>query len=156
MRVEQVSFPEGYGTPSELLAWDDVEAMLVGAKQYWFALERPGRSPHVTPLDGLWFADRLVYGGDPATLHRRLAAAHPRVTVHLPDPWKVVVIDGEVHEEGFEPEVAEELARLLNAKYPEYGDVFAPKLYARAPVVRPRRIRAWTSFPTDATAFVFD
>ncbi|MBG6095329.1 pyridoxamine 5'-phosphate oxidase family protein [Nocardioides luteus] len=158
MRTEQVRFPKGYGTPSELLAWEDVRQRLVEAKQFWFAFERPGRSPHVTPLDGIWFEEKLVYGGSPETLHRRLAAAHPKVTVNLPDPWKLVVIEGEVRETGFAPGVAAEIAGLLNAKYPEYGDnVFDPKHYTEgAPVVHPGRIRAWTSFPKDATAFVFD
>lgn len=158
MRTEQIRFPEGYGTPSELLAWEDVRQQLVEAKQFWFAFERPGRSPHVTPLDGIWFEDKLVYGGSPETLHRRLAAEHPKVTVNLPDPWKLVVVEGEVKESRFAPEVAEEIARLLNAKYPEYGEnVFEAKHYIEgAPAVHPRRIRAWTSFPKDATAFVFD
>ncbi len=158
MRTEQIRFPEGYGTPSELLAWEDVRPRLVEAKQFWFAFERPGRSPHVTPLDGIWFEDKLVYGGSPETLHRRLAAEHPKVTVNLPDPWKLVVIEGEVRTTSFAPEVAEEIAGLLNAKYPEYGEnVFEAKHYTEGtPAVHPRRIRAWTSFPKDATAFVFD
>lgn len=158
MRTEQIRFPEGYGTPSELLAWEVVRQQLVEAKQFWFAFERPGRSPHVTPLDGIWFEDKLVYGGSPETLHRRLAAEHPKVTVNLPDPWKLVVVEGEVRESRFAPEVAEEIAGLLNAKYPEYGEnVFKAKHYIEgAPAVHPRRIRAWTSFPKDATAFVFD
>lgn len=155
MRTEQVRFPKEYGTPSELLAWEDVRQQLIEAKQFWFAFERPGRSPHVTPLDGIWFEDKLVYGGSPETLHRRLAAEHPKVTVNLPDPWKLVVIEGEVRETSFAPEIAEEIAGLLNAKYPEYGEnVFKPS--TEAPAVHPRRIRAWTSFPKDATAFVFD
>ncbi|MGH3351858.1 MAG: pyridoxamine 5'-phosphate oxidase family protein [Nocardioides sp.] len=155
MRTEQVRFPKEYGTPSELLAWEDVRQMLVEAKQFWFAFERTGRSPHVTPLDGIWFEDKLVYGGSPETLHRRLAAEHPKVTVNLPDPWKLVVVEGEVRETSFTSAAAEEIAGLLNAKYPEYGeDVFKPN--TKAPAVHPRRIRAWTSFPKDATAFVFD
>lgn len=158
MRTEQVRFPTEYGTPSELMAWEDVRDRLAEAKQFWFAFERPGRSPHVTPLDGIWFEEKLVYGGSPETLHRRLAAAHPKVTVNLPDPWKLVVVEGEVRETGFAPEVADEIAGLLNAKYPEYGEnVFRAKDYTEGvPAVHPRRIRAWTSFPKDATAFVFD
>ncbi|MER7608867.1 pyridoxamine 5'-phosphate oxidase family protein [Nocardioides sp. NPDC127503] len=158
MRTEQVRFPEGYGTPSELMAWEDVRQRLVEAKQFWFAFERPGRSPHVTPLDGIWFEDKLVYGGSPETLHRRLAAEHPKVTVNLPDPWKLVVIEGEVRTTTFDAATAEEIAGLLNAKYPEYGEnVFEAKHYVEGTTaVHPRRIRAWTSFPKDATAFVFD
>jgi hypothetical protein len=158
MRTEQIRFPEGYGTPSELMAWEDVRQQLVEAKQFWFAFERPRRSPHVTPLDGIWFEDKLIYGGSPETLHRRLAAEHPKVTVNLPDPWKLVVIEGEVRTTTFDAATAEEIAGLLNAKYPEYGEnVFEAKHYIEGtPAVHPRRIRAWTSFPKDATAFVFD
>lgn len=156
MRTEQVRFPKEYGTPSELLAWEDVRQQLVEAKQFWFAFERPGRSPHVTPLDGIWFEDKLVYGGSPETLHRRLAASHPKVTVNLPDPWKLVVMEGEVRESRFASEVAEEISTKLKQKYPEYGEsAFNPEFYLSAPAVHPRRIRAWTSFPKDATGFVF-
>ena len=112
----------------------------------------------MTPLDGIWFEDKLVYGGSPETLHRRLAAEHPKVTVNLPDPWKLVVIEGEVRTTTFAPATAEEIVGLLNAKYPEYGEnIFEAKHYIEGtPAVHPRRIRAWTSFPKDATAFVFD
>lgn len=36
--------------------WDAVERLLIDAELYWLATLRPGGSPHVTPLIGLWHA----------------------------------------------------------------------------------------------------
>lgn len=36
------------------VAWTVVERLLVDADLYWFATLRPGSSPHVTPVIGLW------------------------------------------------------------------------------------------------------
>ena len=88
--------PEGYGEATSTMAWTDVQAQLIAAPQYWVATDRNGTSPHVVPVDGLWVDDVLYYGGLPTTLHVRSALANPHVTVHLPDPWKVVVVEGTV------------------------------------------------------------
>jgi hypothetical protein len=76
------------------MAWADVQAQLIAAPQYWVATNRRGASPHVVPVDGLWVDDVLYYGGLPTTLRVRAALADPHVTIHLPDPWKVVVVGG--------------------------------------------------------------
>jgi hypothetical protein len=156
MRTEQITFPEGYGSSTKLLEWEDVRRSLSEAKQYWITIPRPGRSPHVVPVDGLWYEDRLIYGGSPETHHSRAVRAQPMITMHLADPWKVVIVEGEVKTITNPPEQAERLARLNAEKYPEYGMEFDPKLYQQVFALHPARARAWTSFPTDATRFVFD
>lgn len=156
MRTEQIALPEAYGTPARTLAFEDVRRSLETAKQYWLSIPRPGRSPHVVPVDGLWHEDRLVYGGSPQTLHSRAVREQPIVTMHLPDPWQVVIVEGKVEVTVNSAETARELAALNTEKYPEYGMEFDPKLYRQVFALHPRRVRAWTSFPEDVTRYVFD
>ena len=50
----------------------------------------------MVPVDGIWVDDVLYYGGLPETIHVRAAKANPAVTIHLPDPWNVVIVEGTV------------------------------------------------------------
>jgi hypothetical protein len=94
--AEKLVLPQGYGQTTEALAWERVRAQLEQAKQYWLATNRGDGSPHVVPVDGLWVDDVWYYGGSPETIHVRMVRANPQVTMHLPDPWQVVVVQGEV------------------------------------------------------------
>jgi hypothetical protein len=154
--AEKLSMPAAYGDTTTTLAWPDVRAQLVTAKQYWVAMIRPTGSPHVVPVDGLWVDDVLYYGGSPETLHVRIARAHPRVTIHLPDPWNVVVVEGAVHVVTPALDLAQHLADLANEKYPDYGIHFDASSYREPFAFRPTRALAWTQFPSNATRFVFD
>jgi hypothetical protein len=153
--VEKLVMPPGYGATTRTLAWEEVRDRLAEAKQYWIAINRPDGSPHVVPVDGLWVDDMLYYGGSPATLHVRAARANPHVTVHLPDPWKVVVVQGEVRVTTPSPGLAQRLAELANVKYAEYGITYDASSYSEPFTLRPRRAIAWSSFPADATRFTF-
>jgi hypothetical protein len=67
----------------------------------------------------------------------------------------VVVVQGQVRVTKPSPELAQRLADLANAKYPEYGITFDASSYAEPFELRPRRAIAWSSFPVDATRFTF-
>jgi nitroimidazol reductase NimA-like FMN-containing flavoprotein (pyridoxamine 5'-phosphate oxidase superfamily) len=153
--AEKLVLPEAYGRTTETLSWASVRAQLEQAKQYWLATNRGGGSPHVVPLDGLWVDDRWYYGGSPQTVHVRSVRANARVTMHLSDPWKVVVVQGEVRVVKPPPDLARRLADLANEKYAEYGYTFLPSSYSEPGVLFPRRIIAWSAFPKDATKFMF-
>jgi len=118
---EKLTMPSGYGDTTTTRTWSQVQAQQVAAKQYWLATNRSSGSPHVVPVDGLWVDDVLYYGGSPSTLHVRAARADPQVTIHLPDPWNVVVVEGEVEIVRPSSEFARRLAELANVKYPDYG-----------------------------------
>jgi hypothetical protein len=77
------------------------------------------------------------------------------VTIHLPDPWKVVVVEGEVRVITPSPSEAQRLADLANEKYSDYGFQFDASSYSEPAVVHPRRAVAWSTFPKDATRFTF-
>ncbi len=74
-RVEQLSIPPEYGSPSRLLEWDLVERRLAEARYYWLATVRPDGRPHVVPLDGLWVDARWYFGGSPTTVKHRTCSA---------------------------------------------------------------------------------
>lgn len=154
--AELLHMPTGYGSTETTLSWDTVRAKLESARQYWFASNRPdGRSPHLVPLDGMWIDGAWYHGGSPETLHRRLVAKNPNVTMHLPDPWDVVIVEGAVETIRTEPDQAQHLADAFYAKYPEYGkpDV---KLYAETHALVPAKVLAWSEFPKNTTRFVFN
>ena len=107
----------------------------------------------MVPVDGLWVDDVWYYGGSPATIHVQLVRANPHVTMHLPDPWKVVVVQGEVRVSKPSPELAQRLADLANSKHAEYGITFEASSYSEPGALHPRRVIAWSSFPKDVTRF---
>lgn len=152
---QRLVLPKGYGRTTKMMSWESVRAQLVEAKQYWLATNRVSGSPHLVPVDGLWVDDVLYYGGSPDTVHVRAARTNPNVTIHLPDPWKVVVVEGEVQVSTASPELAQRLAELANEKYAEYGMQQDSSAYAEPAAVHPRRVIAWSTFPKDATRFTF-
>ena len=153
--AEKILLPEGYGKTTETLSWNSVRTQLEEAKQYWLATIRGDGSPHVVPLDGLWVDDVWYYGGSPKTIHVRTVRTDPNVTMHLADPWKVVVVEGEVRVTRLSHELAQRLADLASQKYAEYGIKFEASSYSEPGALHPRRVIAWSSFPKDATRFTF-
>lgn len=153
--AELLELPEGYGTPKKKLAWDAVRGELEKAKQYWLTTVRADGRPHVVPLDGIWLDDVWFYGGSPAAVHHRTVLAQPKVVMHLPDPWKVVIVEGEVRQVRPGVEVAQRLADISNEKYAEYGMTNDASTYEQVLGLYPQRVIAWMSYPADATRFRF-
>jgi hypothetical protein len=104
-------------------------------------------------VDGLWLDDVWYYGGGDDAVHVRTARARPQVAVHLPDPQRVVIVEGRVRPASPDPALARRLAGASRAKYPEYGA--GAESFAGALALDPVRALAWTSYPADATRFVF-
>lgn len=148
-------FPPAYGKAQELLAWEAVRAELESAKQYWLSITGGDGPPHVRPLDGLWLDERWFYGGSPATRHIQAVADGPQATLHLPDPWRAVIVEGVIEEVEPPQDLVDRLIARSYEKYPEYGKP-DPSHYTVVRYLRPRRAYAWTSFPNDATKFIFD
>jgi Pyridoxamine 5'-phosphate oxidase len=150
--VELLDLPKEYGRASRKLAWAAVRAELERATQYWLATRRPDGRAHVVPLDGVWLDDVWYYGGSEQAVHYRNVLADPGVVMHLPDPMKAVIVEGDARLAHPRPELARRLAEAANAKY-GYGQ--DPVGYQGALGLYPRTVRAWTAFPTDATRFRF-
>ena len=52
-----------HGSPNRLLDWTVVEQRLIDSLHCWLAVRSDG-SPHVVPIDGLWFDGGCYFGGD--------------------------------------------------------------------------------------------
>ncbi|MGH8894578.1 MAG: pyridoxamine 5'-phosphate oxidase family protein [Actinomycetes bacterium] len=151
--VELLTVPADYGTPRRMLAWADVSRRLTEAPQYWLTTVRPDGRPHVVPTDGVWMDQALYLGGSTDSVHYRNLGRTASVVVHLEDAMRAVIVEGVAEPVTPGRELARRLARESNAKT-GYG---APVAMFQAPMwrIRPVRVLAWTSFPTDATRFRF-
>ena len=152
-RAEQLDIPPEYGAPSQLLAWETVEARLAEAAHYWLATVRPDGRPHVVPLDGLWRRERWYFGGVPTTVKHHNLLANPRAALHLEDATSSVIVEGTCAIEVPSDEGAEALSAASKAKY-GYGppaSVYREGVWA----LTPARVLTWTDLAVDATRFVF-
>ena len=153
--AEKLALPAAYGRTTKTQSWAGVRTRLEEAKNYWLATNRPDGSPHLVPLDGLWVDDMWFYGGSPDTAHRRAVERDARATMHLPDPFVAVIVEGTVRAADPSPELGQRLADAANTKYADYGYQNDASSYADALVLVPQRVIAWSSFPKDATRFTF-
>lgn len=154
--AELLDLPKEYGRPKKPMAWADAREMLATSMHYWFATVRPDGRPHVVPRDGLWVDDALFYGGSPETIHARNVAANPAVAFHVGEGLTAVIVEGEAREADVDRSLAERLAEA-QGKYKAFGYPQDPEMFLQGGVlvVQPRRAMAWTSYPADATRFLF-
>jgi hypothetical protein len=150
--AEPLELPDGYGRVTGTLAWQTVRAELEQAMRYWLATTAPDGRTHIVPVDGVWLDDVWFYGGSEQAVHYRNALANPSAVMHLPDPMRAVIVEGDVRLAHPSPELAKRLAAASKAKYGYAPD---PGAYDGALGLFPRRVRAWTAFPKDATRFRF-
>jgi pyridoxamine 5'-phosphate oxidase-like protein len=151
--AEPIDLPEGYGTATTTMDWAAVRERLEQAPRYWLVTTRRDGRAHVVPVDGVWLDDAWWYGGSPATLHQRNLERDPRVVVHLEDTMAAVILEGTMQRLAVSPELAR---RLAAASKDKYGYAPPAEMYtAGVWALRPERVRAWSSFPTDVTRFRF-
>ena len=153
-RAELLEFPAAYGKATTKLDWASVETRIEQAERYWLASTRSDGRPHVIPIDGIWLDGRWFFGGAAETVHQRIVGENPNVVMHLEDAMKAVIVEGAAERIIPTPEVAKRLAEATRTKY---GYPTSPDDYAGgAWSLEPKRVFAWTSFPTDCTRFVFE
>jgi hypothetical protein len=154
--AELIRFPEGYGTPTRMLAWDAVRQRLADAEQYWLATTRPDGRPHVVPVDGVWVDERWYFGGAETTVHQRNLRANQQIVVHLPDPMAAVIAEGTAEWRKPSPEEAQRIADTTRVKYAKYGYPAKAEDYLGGVwCLRPSVVLAWEQLHMDATRFVF-
>ena len=158
--ADRPAIPREYGIPTTtdgLLPWAHLDQRMADATVYWLATAGPGGVPRVRPVDGLWLDGVLYVGGSPATRWVRDIAANGHVSVHLDGGWDVAILEGEAEilDHGVPRPVAERLAAMAQAKYPQYG-MTADSYAGPGPIViRPTKAFGWTSFPGDVTRYTF-
>ncbi len=151
--AELLDFPAAYGKATTALDWAAVEGRLAEAERYWLATTRADGRPHVIPIDGLWLDGIWYFGGASETVHQRSVKANPNLVMHLEDTTRAVIVEGVA--EWLMPS-AEDAKRLAQANKEKYGYPTSPDQYANGVWgLRPGRVLAWNSFPTDATRFLF-
>ncbi len=88
---------EGYRMPEShehLLSWDFVSAEMEPARHYWLNTVTARHEPHVVPVWGIWYQNRIHFEGSMKTAWAHNLVRNPHVAVHLPDGARVVIIEG--------------------------------------------------------------
>jgi Pyridoxamine 5'-phosphate oxidase len=129
-----------WGRPSDATAlpWSRARDRLRESPIYWLTTTNEDRSPHATPVWGVWLDDRLLLTvGSPVQL--RNVRQRPQVNVHLESGSDVVVVEGEAEIGDAESGWGSFLARY-NLKYDwDYSiESLGPPV-----VIRPRAVLAW-------------
>lgn len=147
--------PPIYGVPQAdegLLPWTHITQRMSEAKRYWISTVDRHSQPYATPLDGLWLARRLYFGGSPLTRWSKNLAQNPSLCVHLESGLDVVILRGEAAAlPSMEWHLAEALAK---ASHEKYGYAPKPEEYMKSDglyVFQPRVVLAWKQFPQDVT-----
>ena len=160
--VTTARFPSEYGqTPehlAEVQAWADVEARIAAARNYWLATIGPSGEPYQRPVDGVFVAGALCFGGSPQTRWVRNLSDRPAASVSLPDDDHAVILSG-IAELIDDPDldVSTALGPANRAKYPQYFTDDTPDEFQPFWCLRPTRVYAWSlsEFPAKATRFDF-
>lgn len=87
----------GYGVPAEtegMLPWSFAEERLSSSHDYWLATVWPNGRPHVMPVWGAWFDDRLWFSTDQTSRKARNLGADPRCVVTTDNALEPVVLEG--------------------------------------------------------------
>jgi hypothetical protein len=155
--VSRPKIPAEYGIPKNnkgLLPWSHITKRMTQALHYWICTVGADGRPHVTPVDGLWYDNKLYFGGSPQTRRNRDLAANPAVSVHLDSSDDVVILHGDVHLETPDHELAVQLAKASAEKY---GYAPRPEDYQTSGVqiFHPYVVFAWKQFPKDVTRWQF-
>ncbi|MCY4012063.1 MAG: pyridoxamine 5'-phosphate oxidase family protein [Gammaproteobacteria bacterium] len=147
-------FPAAYGAPTDtaLMPWATANERLMHASHYWLCTVGPDAMPMARPLDGVWIANALYFGGDPATRWRRNLRANAHASVHLDDAASPVMLEGEVVVDGASDKLAAVIAEKTHAKY-GWGSV--DQYRAEVCAFIPHRAIAWTGLFENATRFTF-
>jgi nitroimidazol reductase NimA-like FMN-containing flavoprotein (pyridoxamine 5'-phosphate oxidase superfamily) len=105
---------------SGLLPWSWAVERLERAHNYWVATSKPGRSPHLAAVWGVWIDGAFRFSTGGRSRKARNLAANPRCVVCPEHAEESVVVEGVaelVTEHG-------ELAKLLAVYRRKYGSAF--------------------------------
>lgn len=123
-------------SPEEIL--DRLLAKFAAADTCWFSSTRPDGRAHLAPIWHVWH-ELCAYVCTPSgAVRARNVAVHNRVSVALPDPYQVLIIEGIAHPA---PDAEAALRPLFQAKYD--WDISTDADYDLIIRVTPEKILAW-------------
>lgn len=150
---------EGYGIPEPIegvLPWSHARQRLETARHFWIITCSPNGQPHAVPVWGVWLEEALYFSTSPATRTARNLTAHAAAAVHLECGDDVVILEGTAR---FVEPIAQPIATAIDDAMAAKYD-YRPSTSGDSPehgmfVFTPRVAFAWTSFPADATRWMF-
>lgn len=154
-QASRLTLPSGYQHPTGaagLLPWTYVVERLEQALTYWLATTRPDGRPHVTPVWGVWVETAFYFNGIPTARWSQNLTTNPAAALHLESGTAVVILDGLVEDVVTDGATATRIVDVWDGKYGRLQPAPASEGIFR---LRPRRARAWTQFPEDATCWRF-
>lgn len=108
------------------------------APAVWFASTRPGGRAHLAPIWHVWHGGRAYVVTEPGAVRARNIAAHPDVSLALPDPMDALIVEGRAR---LAPEMVDELQPLFFAKYD--WDIRTDADYTAIVEITPAKVMAW-------------
>lgn len=106
----------------------------------WFASTRPDGRAHLAPIWHVVHNDHIYVVTQSGAVRAANLRWQPYVSLALPDPLNVVVIEGVTR---FAPELRGELRPLFHAKFD--WDIATDTAYDEVIEVTPRKVMAWGS-----------
>lgn len=111
---------------------------LAQAQACWFSSVRPDGRAHLAPIWHVWHNRRIYVVTQAGSVRARNIQANPAVSVALPDPMNVVIVEGTARPA---PEAAAEIQPLFAAKYK--WDISTDDDYPLVLEVTPHKLMAW-------------
>ncbi|MCC6453433.1 MAG: pyridoxamine 5'-phosphate oxidase family protein [Caldilineaceae bacterium] len=108
------------------------------AEACWFSSTRPDGRAHLAPIWHVWHEGRIYVVTQPQSVRAHNIAQQPAVSLSLPDPVNVMIVEGTARAVS---EQAAALAPLFKAKYD--WDYSEDNPYNLIIEVTPRKIMAW-------------
>lgn len=99
-----------------LLPWSWATERISQARTYWIATTRPGGSPHMTPVWGVWLNEAFYFSSGQRSRKARNLEANPRCVVCPERTDEVVILEG-VSEKVINSNVLKQFADVYSTKY---------------------------------------
>jgi nitroimidazol reductase NimA-like FMN-containing flavoprotein (pyridoxamine 5'-phosphate oxidase superfamily) len=77
-----------------LLPWHWALEHLENSRNYWFATTKPGGSPHVMPLWGVWLDNRFCFSTGASSRKARNLALNPECVVTTENGNEAIIVEG--------------------------------------------------------------
>jgi general stress protein 26 len=110
------------------------------AEACWFSSTRPDGRAHLAPIWHVWHAGRIYIVTQSTSVRARNIAKQPAVSLALPDPMNVLIVEGTAR---VSSEQKEALQPLFKSKYD--WELTNDDPYNQIIEVTPRKIMAWGS-----------
>ncbi|HXF63996.1 MAG TPA: pyridoxamine 5'-phosphate oxidase family protein [Caldilineaceae bacterium] len=111
---------------------------LAQAEACWFSTVRPDGRAHLAPIWHVWHGGRLYVVTQERSVRARNIAHNPAVSIALPDPMNVLILEGTARPA---PERRDEIRPLFQAKY--NWDISTDTEYDLILEVTPVKLMAW-------------